>query len=88
MTTNTLAQKIIDLRSKAEINQQELALILEISQNRISRFENDLARPSNQVTQRLVEFAKMFDIEITLEDMLSTSTGDVSRRRGNKKTTS
>lgn len=83
METTSLSSKIVELRKKAKISQKELAAILNISQNRISSFENDIGRPSNKIMKKIIEMSKEHGIVFTLEDMLNTRAGSKPREKLN-----
>lgn len=61
MANKTLGSKIYELRKKKGLTQEDLAILLDISDKSISKWENDMTRPT---IENLGKLSKIFDISI------------------------
>ena len=55
----TFSEKLVGLRRKAGLSQEELASRLEVSRQAVSKWENGTSDPS---TSNLIALAKLFDL--------------------------
>ena len=62
----TFSEKLVGLRRKAGLSQEELASRLEVSRQAVSKWENGTSDPS---TSNLIALAKLFDL--SAEELLA-----------------
>ena len=71
----TLGEKISKLRKEYNYTQEQLADILGVSRQSISKWESDIAYPE---TEKLIELGKIFEcsMDYLLKDEVAEKTGD------------
>ena len=71
----TLGEKISKLRKEYNYTQEQLADILDVSRQSISKWESDIAYPE---TEKLIELGKIFEcsMDYLLKDEVAEKTGD------------
>ena len=71
----TLGEKIATLRKESNYTQEQLADILGVSRQSVSKWESDLAYPE---TEKLIELGRIFDcsMDYLLKDNVTSKNGE------------
>lgn len=68
-----LGEKIFKLRVAGKIHQSELCKLLDVSQSRLSYWENGVGVPPSEAMRKLIKLGEKYNIVFTIDDVLRKS---------------
>ena len=81
----TLGQKLLELRKKSNLTQEEVADKLGVSRQTVSKWETDVSTPD---LDKLIPICKLYDVlaeELLSEEKLETKTENIITKESNSK---
>lgn len=70
-----ISKNIRKIRRKLGLTQQQLAFILDASQQAVANYENGVRKPSIEFSCKLIKFAQERGLKVHLEDILCKDWG-------------